>query len=368
MARIGIATAFFQQYRAGTWFYTLNLLRAIDALPEALGHFFTVDFLNQPIAELRRIGHLTFPFPDLKLAKVIWPNTVLPAGASRNGLDLVHAPTHYGTFVPGRCRNVITIHDVTPLLYPETHGRMQVYYHRFILPRVLDRADAVITISECSKRDILRCYGIAESKLHVVYNGVDARFAPGLSRDSDFTKSLPARYILNIGTLEARKNLPRLIEAFALARKKGLTHPLVIGGVKGWRMSQLANIVEQCGVSQAVHFLGYVDDADIPALYANAEFFVYPSLYEGFGLPVLEAMGCGTPVITSNVSSLPEVAGDAALLIDPRDVQDLAEKLLQMAGCAELRATLAEKGLAQAARFSWEKTARETLQVYERLL
>ena len=364
----GIATAFFQHYKAGTWFYTLNLLRAFDALPEAAERFRTVDFLDRPVPGLRNIRHLTCPFPDTKLAKVIWPNFVLPRCAARESFGLIHAPTHYGTFMPSRYRNIITVHDVTPILFPETHGRMQVYYHRHILPHVLRKSDAVITISECSKRDIVRIYGIAESKIHVVYNGVDKRFSPDSSVDSAFAKALPERYILNIGTLEARKNLPRLLEAFSLARKKGLPHALLLGGVKGWRLSSLTGIIERLGLQDAVQFLGYVEEEDLPVLYRKAEFFVYPSLYEGFGLPILEAMGCGTPVVTSNASSMAEVAGDAALLVNPLDAEEMAVKMLQLADSRELRASLHGRGIQRAAQFSWEKTARETLAVYERTM
>jgi len=338
----------------------------MDALAGIERRIFTVDFLGRPIANFNNIKHLTCPFPDSRLAKVIWPNTVLPLYAARARLDLVHATTHYGTFVPSRYRNVITIHDVTPLLFPETHDRMQVYYHRHILPHVLKRVDAVITISEQSKQDILRCYGICESKVHVIYHGVDGRFSPEASTDTEFIRGLPSRYILNIGTIEARKNITRLIEAFALAREKGLPQTLLIGGVKGWRISDIEGIVERYALEGAVQFLGYVEENDIPPLYAKADFFIYPSIYEGFGLPILEAMASGTPVITSNRSSMLEVAGDAALFINPLDTAELAGKMLELAESADLRADLRCRGINWAARFSWEKTARETLAIYER--
>ena len=270
--------------------------------------------------------------------------------------------------MPCRYRNVITVTDVSPLLHPETHGRGQVMYHRFVLPLVLKRADAIVTISRSSKKDIVSCCRIDEDKVHVIHLGVDRRFVPDAAGESGFIKTLPERYILNIGTLEARKNLPRLLEAFAIARGKGLTHKLLIGGARGWRLSDLAGIVAKHKLEQDVVFLGYVEDADLPVLYGRADFFVYPSIYEGFGMPILEAMASGTPVITSNCSSMPEVAGDAALLVDPLDVNDLAAKMLDLAGSGDLRRALREKGIARAAQFSWDKTARETLAVYERTM
>jgi glycosyltransferase involved in cell wall biosynthesis len=368
MAKIGITTAFFQNLRAGTWIYTQSLLKAYDSLPRGENQIATLDFQGQQVTGLESIPHLCFPSPAGKLAKLVWPNLILPRRAAQNGFDLVHATTHYGTFLPCRYRNVITVTDVSPLLNPETHGRMQVQYHRHVLPFVLARADAVVTISESSKKDIIQCCRIAEEKVQVILLGVDARFKPGIAPDSEFIRSLPERFILNIGTLEARKNLPRLLEAYALAREKGLTHKLLIGGARGWRLSNLAGIVERYALENHVIFLGFVEDADLPALYGRADFFVYPSTYEGFGMPILEAMACGTPVITSNCSSMPEVAGDAAVLVDPLDTTDLATRMLELADSQELRESLRQRGLARAACFSWEKTARETLSVYERLL
>jgi glycosyltransferase involved in cell wall biosynthesis len=368
MAKLGITTAFFQNLRAGTWVYTQSLLKAYNCMVRGRHHMATLDLGDRQVPGLENIPHCCYPSASGKLAKLVWPNLVLPQNAARDAFDLVHATTHYGTFVPCRYRNVITVTDVSPLLHPETHGRMQVQYHRHLLPFVLKRADVVLTISESSKKDIVRCCGIAEDKVEVILLGVDARFKPAAAADSEFIRNLPERFILNIGTLEARKNLPRLLEAFALARKKGLPHKLLIGGARGWRLSNLAGIVERHALENDVVFLGFVEDADLPALYGRAEFFVYPSSYEGFGMPILEAMACGTPVITSNCSSMPEVSGDAALLIDPFDVSDLAARMIELAASRDLRTSLCTRGLARAARFSWEKTAQETLAVYERLL
>jgi glycosyltransferase involved in cell wall biosynthesis len=366
--KIGITSAFFRNYQAGTWVYANSLLQAFDGLVDSDNSIFTVDFLGASVAGLRNIPHVTYPAAANKLAKIIWPNLVLPRRAARDGFDLVHATTHYGTFMPCRYRNVITITDVSPLLHPETHGRGQVMYHRYVLPLVLQRADAIVTISHSSKRDIISCCRVAEERVHVIHLGVDGRFMPTAAGGSAFARTLPERYILNIGTLEARKNLPRLLEAYAIARGKGLPHKLLLGGARGWRLSSLAGIVEKLDLGNDVVFLGFVEDADLPLLYARADFFVYPSIYEGFGMPILEAMACGTPVITSNCSSMPEVAGDAALLIDPHDVQDMSAKMLELAGSGDLRRSLREKGIGRSSQFPWGKTARETLAVYEAVI
>jgi glycosyltransferase involved in cell wall biosynthesis len=366
--KIGIVSAFFQNYRAGTWVYAQSLLKAFDDLANDENRFFTIDFLAAPVPGLRNIQHLAYPAKAISPAKIVWPNLVLPRRAARDKFDVVHATTHYGTFMPCKYRNIITVTDVSPIIYPETHGRMQVAYHRHILPLVLKRADAILTISASSKRDIVSCYRIKEDKVHVIHLGVARRFIPDVSGESDFTRTLPERYILNIGTLEARKNLPRLIEAFAIARNKGLDRKLLIGGARGWRLSNLAALVEKYALDEDVLFLGFVEDEDLPLLYGRADYFVYPSLYEGFGMPILEAMACGTPVITSNCSSMPEVAGDAALLVDPQDVHALASKMLELAADQDLRASLRARGIGRAGQFSWENTARKTMAVYERAI
>jgi glycosyltransferase involved in cell wall biosynthesis len=277
--------------------------------------------------------------------------------------------TPYGTFVPCGYRNVITVCDMTPLLFPGSHGRMNVWHHRFVLPVILRRADRVITISDCSKRDIVRLCGIPEEKVVVTPLAADPAFRPDPEGTAgSAVTGLPRPYILNVGTLEPRKNLEGLLRAFGAAKREGLPHTLVVTGARGWGRSRLAAIVEELRLEESVVFTGFVDDHDLPHLYAGADFFVYPSLYEGFGLPPLEAMACGTPVITSNVSSLPEVTGEAALLVDPRSVTDLAAAMVRLAGDASLRETLRERGLARARLFSWERTAAETLTVYRGVL
>jgi glycosyltransferase involved in cell wall biosynthesis len=360
---IGISTAFLGNLRAGTWQYTRHLLQgavqrgimAVDRETRALG----VDGLA-----LR-----SYPGGGGKLAKLLWPNFILPSRAARDGFDLIHCTTPYGTFMPCRYRNVITVCDVTPLLFPGTHGRLNVGHFRFALPAILRRADRIITISHCSKRDIVRLYGLPEEKVIVTMLAADPCFRPlPKGGGGGLVQALPRPYILNVGTLEPRKNLEGLLHAFARAKRAGIPHTLVIAGARGWGDSRLAPLPEALGITDSVVFTGFVEDDDLPHLYGNADFFVYPSLYEGFGLPVLEAMACGTPVITANTSSIPEVAGDAALLVDPRSETDLAAAMVRLAGDGDLRGDLGLRGLSQAARFSWERTVGETLAVYDALL
>ena len=362
--RIGITTAFLGNLRAGTWQYTWQLLRGFSGRPG----FVSIDREQRSVSGVT-MPQFAYPGGGGGLAKVIWPNFVLPARAAGDRIDLIHCTTPYGTFMPGRCRNVITICDVTPLLFPGVHGRMNVWHHRWLLPTILRRADRIITISECSKRDIMGIYRIPAEKITVTLLAADPCYRPAPSgQPGPAVADLPRPYILNVGTLEPRKNLEGLLRAFAMAKQRGLPHTLVVAGARGWGESRLASLPEELGIAGSVRFTGFVEDGDLPHLYAGADFFVYPALYEGFGLPVLEAMAAGTPVITSNCSSLPEVAGDAAVLIDPRSESELAGAMLQLAGDSGLRERLAGAGLEQAGKFSWERTVRETAAVYQELL
>jgi len=359
--KIGISTAFLGNLRAGTWQYTRHLLEGVAGRDG----FTALDRESRPLPGLE-LPLRSYPGGGKPLAKLLWPNFILPQRAAADGLALVHCTTPYGTFMPCRYRNVITICDVTPLLFPGAHGRMNVLHHRHLLPSILHRADHIITISEASRRDIVRLYRLPEGKVTVTMLAADQRFFQEAAQPPAGTVERP--YIFNVGTLEPRKNLPCLLRAFAAARGKGLPHRLVVTGASGWGDSHLARLVDELHLQHDVSFTGFIDDEQLPGLYAGADFVVYPSLYEGFGLPVLEAMASGAPVITSNVSSLPEVAGEAALLVDPRSEAELCNAMLKLAGDGALCAAMRSLGKKQAGRFSWQQTVEETVRVYERVL
>lgn len=291
--------------------------------------------------------------------------------ARRRRLDLVHDPTGTAPLMLTNARRVVTIHDVIPYIYPKTSSRLDRLIYRLWLPLAVRHLDAVITDSECSRRDILTHLPVHPDKVTVVPIAASPRYRP---LDRTQTASVLARlgltapYILYVGSVEPRKNLSRLLEAFARLRADAPGYRLVIVGAGRWKTTPIFKTVARLGLEPYVSFTGYVAEEDLPALYAGAALFVFPSLYEGFGLPVLEAMACGTPVITSNVSSLPEVAGDAALTVNPFDVEAIADTMRRVLADPALAAHLRERGLARARQFSWERTARETLAVYERVL
>ncbi|PMP77218.1 MAG: glycosyltransferase family 1 protein, partial [Chloroflexus aggregans] len=271
-------------------------------------------------------------------------------------VPVVHPPT------------VVTIHDVGYRVFPEAHT-----FRRRLELELTTRwsvwvARHVITDSYATKRDLVAWYGVDPNRITVVHLGLSPGFAPPTDPRSITEVQrryglLSCRYLLYIGTVQPRKNLRRVIEALAIVLAAGYDLDLVIAGKRGWLSEPIERCTVELGLTNRVHFTGYVADADLPALLAGAQAFVFPSLYEGFGMPVLEAMACGTPVITSTMSSLPEVAGDAALLVDPLDTNAIAQAIIRLCDDEDLRTDLRWRGLARVRRFTWEECARRTLEV-----
>jgi glycosyltransferase involved in cell wall biosynthesis len=265
---------------------------------------------------------------------------------------------------------VVTIHDLSPFLFPQTFRRVNRVYTRWAIKVACRNARHLIAVSEFTKQEIVRWLHVPPERITVTYNGVDERFAPPSAADIAAFRQrtgLPERFILFIGTLEPRKNLPNLLEAYARIAND-TDAPLIIGGGKGWLYDEIFAKAEQLNLGNKIRFAGFIDDADLPLWYAAATVFTLPSLYEGFGIPLIEAMACGTPVVTSSSSSLPEVVGDAGLIVSPTDPDQLAEALLRMVRDDQLRAEYAERGLARARRFSWVETAERTLAVYRQVV
>jgi len=270
---------------------------------------------------------------------------------------------------PRRC--VVTVHDMGFQFYPQAHRRSDRLYLRWSTAWNARQATAVLADSEATRRDLLSLCPVDGAKVRVVYLGRDEGLAPVSGRGRlDEVRSrygIPGRYMLYLGTLQPRKNLDRLVEAFArLAGEPSLQGvDLVLAGKRGWLYESLFARVSRLGLEGRVLFPGYVSDADMAALYSGALATVFPSLYEGFGMPVLEAQSCGVPVVTSNNSSLPEVAGDAALQVDPTDVDAIASAIHRVVADETLRAELIRRGFENVKRFSWQKCAQETLAVLE---
>ncbi|MBI5927860.1 MAG: glycosyltransferase family 4 protein [Chloroflexi bacterium] len=271
-------------------------------------------------------------------------------------------------------KTILTVHDLSFVRTPETAPPVLKIYLDKVVPRSVRRADHVIADSQATKDDLIELYGTSPDKISVLLSGVGPRYVPMVD-PAQLTAvrqryHIPAdrRYIFSIGTVQPRKNYERLMEALALLGPAFEDVMLVIAGGKGWLDDPIFETVKRLGLQGRVFFTGFADDADLPALYSGATVTAYVSLYEGFGFPVAESMACGTPVVTSNVSSMPEVAGDAALLVDPYNSEAIAEALRQLLDDIDLHKHLKLAGLEQAQQFTWEKSAQTLLSIYQKVL
>ncbi len=266
------------------------------------------------------------------------------------------------------CPTVVTIHDISYEIFPEFFSPRDRWALAALVPFSARRAARVIAISEHTRRDLVRIYGLPEDKITVTYLAAASQFHPVKPSQVEAVRlkyGLGAPYILALGNVQPRKNLGRLMQAFALlCQAHSIAHSLVVVGQAQRRASAVFCAIREHGLQEKVLFTDYVPAEDLPALYGGAELFVMPSLYEGFGLPILEAMACGTAVVCSNASALPEVAGQAALLVDPYSVEGLAGAMSRVLSDEGLRRHLACEGLERAGQFSWDKTARQTIEVY----
>jgi glycosyltransferase involved in cell wall biosynthesis len=305
---------------------------------------------------------------DRPSRRVMWEQLIQPRVLRHVEADLVHGPVFVGPLV-APCPVVITIHDLSFIRFPHLFRPTNRFYLTVMTRLSSGRARRLIAVSEHAASESVRLLGVPREKIDVVYHGVDPAFRPLPAEEAAAfrrRRQLPEQFILFVGTLEPRKNLERLIEAFARLRPNGAK--LVLVGGKGWLYEDLFAKVEALGLDDAVLFPGYVRSEELPLWYNAASAFAYPSLYEGFGMPVTEAQACGTPVLTSTSSSLPEAAGEGALLVNPEDVDAIASGLARILDDDALRETLTERGLAHARTFNWSRTARETVQVYRRAL
>jgi glycosyltransferase involved in cell wall biosynthesis len=363
-----------QTYRsAGVSGYIRQLLAHLPAAaPDLRLLAFTPDVALDPAPALQQRRSTRWD-TRRPLCRILWEQAALPLLARQSRLDLLHGAVNISPAI-APCPTVVTVHDLSFMRYPQAFPPMQRAYLHSQVRRSVAAARRVIAVSQATKQDVVDLFGAPPDRIDVVYNGVDASFCPAPAAEVEAFRrraGLPERFILHLGTLEPRKNLVRLVQAFARVRAQDTGQPsvkLVLAGGKGWDYDAVFAEVSRQGLEQEVLFPGYVRDEELAWWYRAAALFVYPSLLEGFGLPVLEAMACGAPTVTSNLSSLPEVAGDAALLVDPTSVDALVEALLRLLADADLARELRGRGLAQAARFPWRRTAAETAAVYRRAL
>jgi glycosyltransferase involved in cell wall biosynthesis len=368
--RIAIDIRKYQDFGIGT--YVRNLVRHLARIDQKTEYILFCrpgdrDRIALPSANFRLIDEPAGPYSVAEQVRI-------PISIRRERVDLFHSP-HYVLPPLVNCRSVVTIHDCIHLMFPEyLPGRVAYLYARMQMWAAAHRADRVLTVSETSKQDILRRFRIPADKVTVVYNAIDERLAvPPAPEDFERVRD---RYQLNdpfalyVGNIKPHKNLERLIEAFRNLRREPAFESLklVIIGDEISRYQGLRRAVHEHKLHKHVRFLGFVPPATLGVLYRLARVFVFPSLYEGFGLPPLEAMYLGTPVVTSNVSSLPEVVGDAAVLVDPYSAASIAEGMRKALTDESLRASLRASGMARAREFSWEHSVGQIHQVYTEVL
>ena len=370
--RIGLNA---QVMSTGAGFRNAGVSRYTTAIVERLAgdaEFEFVLYVNDSVREL------PFPVPagmqvrrsalptSRTAVRVLWEQTAMPWRAVRDRLDVTHSFLNVSPILaPGG--QVLTIHDLSYIVEPTAHPWRRRLYLNAMSRLSARRARVILADSRATRRDIVEHFHVDPSKIWVVYAAADPDMLPlerGLVEDFRGSKGLPDDYVLYLGTLEPRKNIDVLVRAFGKLRRSGYSGQLVLAGGKGWGYAAIEAAVEDEGLAEVIHFAGYVPREEQPLWYNSAQVFVYPSAYEGFGLPVLEAMACGTPVITTTSSSLPEVVGDAGLLTTPGDVDELASVLIELVASNEQHETMRDAGLARATRFSWDVAVQKCRDAY----
>ncbi|HPH94967.1 MAG TPA: glycosyltransferase family 1 protein [Anaerolineaceae bacterium] len=363
--KIGLDLSVTKYERAGTTTYAVSLWEAMKAgYPMDRFETFMVNHPDLPNGQKTFSTRMATLYRDL-----CWTPLILPAQASRAKLDVLHMPAQMiPLFRP--CPVVVTFHDLFVLDLPHYFPLFHRLSARILMPRAARRADAIIAVSDYTRKELERRFNIDPAKIHVTYEAAAPHFR--LMEQAKIAAArekyaLPERFILSVGTLQPRKNITCLLEALTLLNQRGIQVQLIHAGSRGWLTQSIDETISRLNLQHMVRFMGRMPLEDLVALYNAASVFAYPSLYEGFGLPPLEAMACGCPVITSNTTSLPEVVGDAGLLADPRNPEDLAAALEKILIDPALAENLKEKGLQRAKEFSWARCAEQTYQVYRKV-
>lgn len=367
MKRIGIISEPLNIQPRGVGYYTLNLINSLLKIDKN-NQYRLINWTNPNKA---------FPaqtYITKNLLKSVSPTygwyPTLPFQLKNSDFDIIINPSSIPTFFKFKQKYIITIHDLTPIIFPETHRAGKGFIYKYLLPKTVKEADCIVADSLSTKNDIVKYLSIPPEKISVIYPGIDSRFKVIKRRFiiNAIKKKykLPDKFILSVGTLEPRKNIVNLIKAFNLIKAKDPIY-LVIVGIKGWKHQKIFETVANSRAKQRIIFTDYVDDEDLPGFYNLGLLLAYPSLYEGFGLPCLEAMACGCPVITSNISSMPEVCGSAAYYINPHSTNSIYSGLEKVLKNKMIRKRLSLEGLNQAKKFSWKKTVEEFLKIIKEL-
>ncbi len=371
--RIAIDATAIPRQMAGAGVYTYEIVRAIATEPS--NHKIVV-FARQGLFEdlAAEAGlHLVHVEPPWRGARLAWEQTVLPTLLRRLRIDVLHSPHHHTPVlakvaIGAGTKLVVTIHDLTFMLIPDRYPLARRLFMEMVTRASARAADAVIAPSQTVRRELLARLGLPSERVVAIPEAAGSSYRPAprlLVQEVIARYGLREPYVLSVGSLEPGKNRTRLIHALAALHRAGVDSSLVVVGQPAWDYEGDYDLVQELSLGKHVSFLGYVPDQDMPPLYSGAAVLAFPSLYEGFGLPVLEAMACGTPVVTSRGSATEELGRQAALLVDPYDTVEIASAIQRVLTDSTSRADLRERGLDRAAEFSWERAARETLLLYE---
>lgn len=357
--RIGI-DARSMSIEGGVKNYIINLVNCLTKIDKRNKYFIYYDskknfgtFKQKNVSEVVMVNKYRFTIP-------YWEQKILMERAIKDNLDLLHGPKNTIPInLPKNIKKISTINDMTPFLFPNEMSYLDTIYWKKFIPLSLKRCDKIIAISKSTERDVKEIIPMVGNKIKVIYDGVN---------EKKFYSSKRKKFILLVGTLRPRKNLKRVLDAYSTISKRNPDYKLLIVGKNLNQKKDLLEEISYLNLENKVELKGFLTDRELKKLYSQASLYIYPSLYEGFGLPILEAQASGCPVITSNISSMPEVAGNGALLVNPYNVDEIAEAMNKVLTDDKLRKNLIKEGYKNIKRFSWEKTAKETLKVYEEVL
>lgn len=373
--KVGLTATMIQGGRSGVAQYVFSLVRELLRAGEIDLHVFVLED-ELPLLDFAKDGCRIIPVPRAAappVKNILWHQLTLPKLAGNLKLDVLHVPSYRRLVRSAPCPTVGTIHDLAPFHVKGKYDIARMFYGRVVVKSLARAQKEIIAVSHCTARDIENFFGIPQSRLHVIHNGIDHdRFFPGnIEAARSWTTEkhgITAPYFLYVSRLEhPGKNHVRLIEAFVAFKKATGSHwQLALGGGDWHGCEAIKSAAAASPFADDIRFLGFVPDADLPNLYRAARGMVYPSLFEGFGLPPVEAMACGTPVISSTRGALEEVVADAALIVDPENIPDITRALTALSTDTNLAETLSIKGLANAARFHWSRTAAEVTEIYRK--
>lgn len=361
----------------GMGIYVSNLLRYIihkEVLHNYVLYCKSTNFLDQEIINNYRLVIKKIPLP--RSVRVIWELSLLASSLKQEKVDIFWGPCN---FLPPTkvCKYIVTLHDLSPYTFAKSYPLVRRLYYQYLILNAIRQGDYIITVSQSTKQDLMKLFSVPEKKIKVIYNGVDKIFQPinSVDRLNQIKEKyrLPEKFIFTVGVMEPKKNTEGLIRAYAeLKRNRQVyanlqDYKLVIGGSRkyGWKNSRIFRLIQSLNLWDNILFTDFIKYEDLPVIYNLAKLFVFPSFYEGFGLPVIEAMACGTPVITSNISSLPEIAGDAAVLVNPYDTAEIANKIQDILNDVSKRRKMIDQGLINAKRFSWEFASEQILKLFD---